>query len=219
MIRFRRIPNEFNPAPHAIFWRPLTYFANTIRSEKDSLDLYDAASFEIGNDIIFDLRHYHAHPEFTVTFYLDAGIQDDSEIQGAITRAVEGFRLPKHAIAWRRGDPFTSGELERTATDRLSEKEAKILVLKIAARSKDHSATMSDIQKQIPTLYPLTSADKRPSPSRKNEQVWQQIVRNVISHNKNSQSLFMLGWAIRHQSGIKITPNGFTYLKSIGFSD
>lgn len=219
MIRLRRIRNLLNPAPHAIFWRPVAYFADIVAEEEDGLDGYEVASFEIGNELAFDLRHYRAHPKFTVTFYRDAGIDDEAAIQAAITRAVEGFGLPQHAIAWRRGAPFTSGSLERPAEDRLREKEARILALKIAARSTNHSATMHDIRKELPKLYPLTASDKRQSLTRKNEQLWQQIVRNVVSHENSTQSLFRRGLATRHESGIKATPEGLAYLKSVGFSD
>jgi hypothetical protein len=219
MIRLRRIRNTLNPAPHAIFWRPIAYFAEIVAKEEDGLDLYEVASFEIGNDLAFDLRHYRAHPDFTVTFYLDASILDEAAIQTAITRAVEGFGLPEHAIAWRRGSAFTSGKLERAADDRLREREARMLALKIAARSKDHSATMHDIRRELPRLYPLTASDRRKSLTRKNEQLWHQIVRNVVSHQDSTLSLFRRGLAVRHQSGIKATPAGLAYLKSLGFSD
>lgn len=219
MIRLRKILNEINPAPHAIFWRPIEYFADFVSHERDGLDHYDVSSFEIGNDLVFDLRHYRAHPDFTVTFYLDVVIQDDKEIQAAIARAVEGFGLPDHAIAWRRGDEIGAGILKQLESDRLREKEARLIALKIAARSKDHSATMQDIRRELPKLFPLTTSDKKQSETRRNEQLWQQIVRNVVSHQDSAQSLFKKGWAIRHDSGIRVTPAGLAHLKSIGFSD
>jgi hypothetical protein len=219
MIRLRRIRNTLNPAPQAIFWRPISYFAEITAEEQDGLDVYQVASFEIGNDLAFDLRHYRAHPDFTVTFYLDASILDDREIQVAITRAVEGFGLPEHAIAWRRGARLTSEPLRRAVEDRLREREARILALKIAGQSKDHSATMQDIRRELPKLFPLTASDKRQSETRRNEQLWHQIVRNVVSHQDSAFSLFRRGLAVRHQSGIKATAAGLAYLKSVGFSD
>jgi len=218
MIRLRRLASDLTPSPSAIFWRPIEYFADHIESGEDSLDAFQSASFEIGNQLIFDLRHYRAHPNFTVTFYLDAAIEDEALIQDAIWSAVEGFGLPRQAIAWRRGDDFTAGNLTRTSEDRLREKEARILVLKVAAQSKNRSATMEEIRREIPKLFPLTERDRVASPSRRNEQLWQQIVRNVVSHQNSAKSLFKLGFAVKHESGVKITTKGISYLKSIGFS-
>jgi hypothetical protein len=219
MIRLRRILNALNPAPQAIFWRPIAYFADVVAKEEDGLDAYEVASFEIGNDLLFDLRHYRGHPEFTVTFYLDASIVDAAAIQEAITRAVKGFGLPEHAIAWRRGRAFAAGKLDRPAADRLQEPEARMLALKIAAKSKDHYATMHDIRRELPKLYPLSNSDKRQSPTRRNEQLWQQIVRNVVSHEGSATSIFSRGLAVREGAGIRATPAGLNYLKSVGFSD
>jgi hypothetical protein len=219
MIRLRRILNALDPAPQAIFWRPIAYFADMVMEAEDGLDHYEVASFEIGNDLLFDLRHYRGHPDFTVTFYLDASLTDEAEIRDAIRRAVSGFGLPEHAIAWRRGRPFAVGKLDRPAADRLQESEARMLALKIAAKSKNHYATMHDIRRELPKLYPLSSSDMRKSPTRPNEQLWQQIVRNVVSHEGAATSLFRRGLAIREGPGIKATVAGLSYLKSVGFSD
>ncbi len=219
MIRLLRIPNALTPSPQAIFWRPVAYFAQEIRKGEDGLDAFDAASFLIGNDLSFDLRHYAGHPDFTVTFYLDALITDVDGIKDAIHRVVTGFDLPESAVAWRRGDSYAAGMLGSPPRMRLGEGEARGLALKIAGRAKDHFASMRMIRDELPRIYPLSNLDKVKSQTRPAEQLWHQIVRNVVSHKGSGNSLFSRKLAVRAGDGLRVTEAGLTYLKSVGFLD
>ena len=217
---------KYEPAidvvPHAIIWRSLRYCTLVVREGKDDLDKYKGASFAIGNDIRFDLRVYqgHIHPEVTVTLYLPEDVRDERRVSEIVSSVIKAMEIPVSAIAWRRGQKFQFGKLERSPQDRLQEREARILVLKIAASQPERSATIGRLREEIPRYFELSPADKTRSPSRKNEALWQIVVRNTMSsHTTGTRSIFAQGWAKKIPGGLKVTRRGMDYLNSIGFSD
>lgn len=214
MVTLCSYQHEFELVPHAIFWRPLAYFTMCIRTGTDDLDVFEGASFSIGNDISFDLRKYAGHPEFTVSVYLPMDINSQADIDRIIDQVIEEFALPKTAVSWRRGWDFNPGSITRDPKDRLRESEAKILFLKIAALQPKCSVTTTLAKKVVGRFYPLSAADRKPSVTRRGEQLWQQIVGNVIVH----RSLFAQGFAGRVRGGLRLTSKGLDYLKSIGFA-
>ena len=184
LIRQQQYQPEYDVAPHAIFWRPLRWFTMIIREGEDGLDTYEGASFTIGNEISFDLRSYRGHPELTVILYLPVEIDDEKQISKIIDIVIREMLVPLTAVAWRRGQLFHYGQLERPKDDRLREFEARNIVLKIAAQQPHRTASTSFLKRQVHNYIQLSAADRAPSPSRKNELVYQQIVGNVISHHK-----------------------------------
>ncbi len=213
MITVSSYGHEFEAVPQAIFWRPLAYFTMSFRKEVDDLDEFEGASFLIGNQI-FDLRNYAAHPKFTVSVYLPMQIETQSEIDDIIDRIIKEFALPKRAVSWRRGWDFNPGSVTRDPKDRLGESEAKMLFLKIAALQPACTVTTSFAKKEVGRFYPFSPADRKPSSTRRREQLWQQIVGNVIVH----KSPFTRGLAQPARGGLKLTNKGLDYLKSIGFA-
>lgn len=207
----------YDVAPQAIFWRPLRWFTMIIREGQDDLDRYQAASFTIGNEISFDLRVYRGHPELTVTLYLPVDIEDEKRISDIIDMVIKYMVVPLSAVAWRRGQPFEYGQLERPRDDRLREAEARIIVLKIAAQQPRGAASTSFLKKEVPKYIQLSAADLKRSKSRKNERLYQQVIGNVISHQKSSEGPFVRGLAARTSDGLAITRKGLAYLNSIGF--
>jgi hypothetical protein len=101
--------------------------------------------------------------------------------------------------------------------DRLREPEARILALRIAASQPGHEAATSFIKDQVPKYITFTPHDLKPSTTRNTEQMWRQIVGNVVSHQPSSTSIFQNGYAVRLHEGIKVTEKGLAYLKSLGF--
>jgi hypothetical protein len=103
--------------------------------------------------------------------------------------------------------------------NRVREPEARILALRIAAACTGHEAPTSFIKDQVPKYVDLTSIDSEPSNSRGNEEKWRQIIGNVVSHEASSTSIFNQGYAVRVESidGIRVTPKGMEYLKSLGY--
>lgn len=218
MLRFANHGLESDVVPQAIFWRPLAYFTTAIREEQDNLDVYKGASFSVDNRLNFDLRTYRGHLVYTVTLYFAFALREEAEIGAAVNTVVETMAVPERAVAWRRGWEFEFGSLHRRDEDRLREAEARILALKIAARQPHRRASTEDIKQRVPDYYPLSETDLRYSPSRKNERKWQQIVGNVVSHQRTQTGIFAKGYAERTEDGIQVTKMGVTYLNSIGFS-
>jgi hypothetical protein len=97
----------------------------------------------------------------------------------------------------------------------LRESEARILALRIAATFPNNEATTAQIKEQIPNYVSFTSIDLEPSETRSNENRWQQVVGNVISHKASGTSIFTKGYAIRTDDGIIITQVGLDFLDSL----
>ena len=208
---------DYDVVPHAIIWRPLRYFTVKIRQGLDNLDQFEGASFAIGNDVRFDLRRYKGHPALTVTLYLEFDLEDAVRISQIIDLVVKEMVIPATAVAWRRGQAFEFGKLERHRDDRLREREARNLALKIAAQQPNRAASTRLLKQEIPKYIGLSPEDQKTSQSRPNEKLWQQIVGNVISHREAAESLFIQGYAVKNKTGIAVTPKGIDYLNSIGF--
>jgi hypothetical protein len=221
-VRVLKYEPDIDVVPQAIIWRSLRYCTLVVREGQDDLDEYHGASFAIGNDIQFDLRVYkgHIHAEVTVTLYLPEDVRDEKRVSDIVSIIIREMAIPVSAIAWRRGQQFQFGNLERTPQDRLREREARVLVLKIAASQPKRSATIDRLREEIPRYFELSAADKTLSPSRKNEALWQIVIRNTMSsHTTGTQSIFAQGWAVKIPNGLKVTRQGMDYLNSIGFSD
>jgi hypothetical protein len=221
-VRILNYEPDIDVVPHAIIWRPLRYFTLIVREGQDDLDKYQGASFLIGNDIQFYIRVYqgHIHAKVTVTLYLLEDIKDEKHASEIVFSIIKEMAIPVSAIAWKRGQKFQFGKLERSSQDRLREREARVLILKIAASQPGRSATIDKLREEIPKYFDLSAADKLRSSSRKNEAVWQIIVRNTMSsHRKGEQSIFGQGLAEKTPGGLKVTSLGMDYLNSIGFFD
>jgi hypothetical protein len=215
-VRVLKYEPDYDVVPQAIFWRPLKYFTLIIRDGVDGLDMFKGASFAIGNDIRFDLRVYRGHlnPEFPVTLYLPLDVTDEKVISEIVERVMREMVIPMTAAAWKRGQTFEFGKLERQRNDRLVEDEARTIVLKIAGSQPDRKATMWLLRDQVPKFIQLSAHDLAQSQTRKNEQLWQQIVRNVAASHP---AIFNAGLAHKIPGGIEVTEKGMTYLNSIGF--
>ncbi len=218
MIKIVTYEPDYDVIPQAIFWRPLRWFTFAAREGEDGLDNYRGASFVIGNQVRFDLRTYRGHPQFTVTLYLPEGIENAGEIATTIRIVIKTMIIPAAAVAWRRGDDFQMGtELRRPRSDRLRETEARILALKIASQQPNRSASTQAVKREVPNYIELSKIDLQPSPTRRREAMWQQIIGNVISHQDSSQGPFVKGYATRTPNGLSVTDKGMAYLNSIGF--
>lgn len=217
-VRQLKFAPDFEVVPHAIFWRPLAYFTGDVREGEDGLDLYLAASFAIGNEIKFDLRVYRAHHNHTTTLYLSEEVTDDKQIRHIVDTVIQAMLIPLTAVGWRRGQPFEFGQVNEPLEHRLQEKEARVLVLKIAARQPNRFASTAFLKKEVPHHVYLSPRDRVQSPSRPNEVLWQQVVGNVISHHASKAGPFQQGLATRSGDGLTVTDAGMAYLNNIGFN-
>lgn len=67
-------------------------------------------------------------------------------------------------------------------------------VMRIAAKSPNNIATFKRIYKEVPNEIALTADDQRQSMTRPNEEMWQQIVRNIKSHHNIEGNAIAEGW-------------------------
>ena len=102
---------------------------------------------------------------------------------------------------------------------KLREPEARILALRIAATFPNRQAETAQIKELVPQYRELGPADLKPSNVRPNECMWQQIVGNVVSHDKTRVSIFKQGWAVRlvKEKSIRVTDAGMVHLKKLGY--
>lgn len=97
----------------------------------------------------------------------------------------------------------------------VSENEIAFAVLQIAARQQNGIATFDQIRREMPSLVRLSTADTQPSPTRPNEQMWEQRVRNIKSHDQSEGNYIFEGY-LEHvpDSGYRITDAGRRMLRS-----
>lgn len=67
-------------------------------------------------------------------------------------------------------------------TTRITEAEMATAVKAILSHRKDKSATFAELREIVPERVHLSRADRAKSPSRPGEEVWEQILRNLVSH-------------------------------------
>ena len=219
VLRFQPMPLELSVVPQAIFSRPIRWFCLNIRIEEDDLDSFEAIGYGLGNALSFEIRHYAGHAHGTSTLYLPfERARDEDDVSADIGSVIRNLLIPLNAVAWRRGERFQHGHLERKLTDRIREPEARILALKIAALQPNRTATTELIKNSIPNFVELSDEDKKPMVKRGGEPRWRQIVGNIVSHQDSPNGPFVKGLARRTRNGLTVTNAGMDYLNSIGFS-
>lgn len=67
-------------------------------------------------------------------------------------------------------------------TSRITEAEMATVVKAILKRKPNNSATFAELRELVPNKIHLSRADTAKSPSRPGEEVWEQILRNLVSH-------------------------------------
>ena len=96
-----------------------------------------------------------------------------------------------------------------TASSRITEAEIGDAVLRILAKRKNGEATVATIRKRLPGEVKLSLGDQAGSPTRGNEELWEQQVRNLKSHSKTDGNPFKEGYLVNPSRGLwKITPTG-----------
>ena len=207
---------ELETQPQAVFARSLRFFTMTISVDADELDEFEYAAFRIDNQFHFSLRHYRNDPAKATSLYSEA--LDVQTAREMVTLACECFGVSTSVLHWMRGKPFRHGRLEPIDHE-IREREARDIVLKVAATFKNRTAKTSDIKNRVEQLVALSDLDKLPYPSRGKEPRWRQRIGNVISHAPTSTSIFSRKLAVKTaKDEIKVTKAGLDYLKSIGFS-
>jgi hypothetical protein len=218
MIRRTTPLSDFDLVPQAILARSILYFTIKPFEDTDDLDHFQGAAFTLGNNCHFALRNYRGHPKRTVTLYFEYDDRNIAEVNNLIDEIIEHLQLPKSAVAWRRGESYEFGQF-KIHPDRLFEREARILTLKIAATFARNRASTSEIKARVPDYMELGKEDWLPYKNRGVEPRWRQIVGNVSSHRPGQNSIFNLGYAEKTDDGVQVTREGLNYLNSMGFAE
>lgn len=67
-------------------------------------------------------------------------------------------------------------------TTRTTEAEMAAVVKSILSHRPNKSASFAELRKIIPERHRLSKVDRSESPSRPGEELWMQILRNLVSH-------------------------------------
>ena len=95
------------------------------------------------------------------------------------------------------------------STDLTTENEIAEAVLKVLAKSATGEASLASLRKRVPDYVKLTPADLEQSPTRKNEALWEQRLRNIKSHDKAEGNYIAEGYLTAPSRGrLRITDAG-----------
>jgi len=78
---------------------------------------------------------------------------------------------------------------------RVTERRVGRAVLEILAARTSGQASIRDIKRELPTHIALSIDDRKDSVTRLNEEMWEQQVRNLKSHDKTQGNIFHEGFA------------------------
>lgn len=96
---------------------------------------------------------------------------------------------------------------------RSSEHDIAYAAMKYLETVPGKSATTSEVKKHVPSFISLTPGDQEQSETRDNEQLWQQVVGNIVSHRKDSPENFINRGLIAYDNGVwSLTDAGQRYL-------
>lgn len=87
---------------------------------------------------------------------------------------------------------------------RITEVEIADIVEQILACCPNGEATIAELIEEIPNRVNLSPEDLAPSPTRKNEAVWEQQVRNITSHKNSSGNAIYEGRLAPVKGGLRI---------------
>jgi hypothetical protein len=95
---------------------------------------------------------------------------------------------------------------------RSSEHDIAIAVLRYLATIPHGEATTDEIKAHIPNFIDFTGADMEVSGTRPNEMVWEQQVRNIVSHRKTDGNAICDGLIAYKPGRMAITDAGRYWL-------
>jgi hypothetical protein len=98
---------------------------------------------------------------------------------------------------------------------RTGEPEIAEAVLRILAEMPNGEASTNQLKKRVPDYVKLTEGDRKQSDTRQNEELWEQIVRNIVSHKKAEGNIVAEGFANSPSRGkLRITEAGRLHVKN-----
>lgn len=91
---------------------------------------------------------------------------------------------------------------------RITEAEIGEIALRVAATRPKGEASIADLKREIPDYVSLSDEDCAQSTTRPNEEMWEQQIRNLISHRSAEGNIIREGYAEYTDGGIRITEAG-----------
>ena len=97
--------------------------------------------------------------------------------------------------------------------NRVTESDVALAALQIAAGQANGVATFHRLKREVPNYVHLSAADHVQSVTRPNEEVWEQLIRNIKSHYDTPGNFICEGY-LTHvpRVGYRITDSGRRYL-------
>ncbi len=87
---------------------------------------------------------------------------------------------------------------------RITEAEIAEIVIAYLSEKTNGEATIAELVKEIPNRARLTADDLQPSPTRPNEAIWEQQVRNITSHKASPGNAIHDGKLIAVPGGLAL---------------
>lgn len=87
---------------------------------------------------------------------------------------------------------------------RITEAEIADVVEAILADRPNGEATIAQLIAEIPNRIRLSAEDLAPSPTRRNEAIWEQQVRNITSHKATPGNAIYDGRLISIRGGLRL---------------
>ena len=98
-----------------------------------------------------------------------------------------------------------------------TEPKLGLAVMQVLASRPNRTASVRTLIKYVPSYIKLTAEDQEPSQTREGEEMWEQRVRNLKSHDKTSGNVIGEGFVEHVGRGIySLTESGELYLKRKG---
>jgi hypothetical protein len=98
-----------------------------------------------------------------------------------------------------------------------SEPVLGLAVMQVLASQPNGEATVRTLIRQVPNYVKLTADDHKPSGTRPNEEMWEQRVRNLKSHDKAAGNVIGEGFVEHVGRGrYRLTEAGRLHLKRKG---
>lgn len=92
---------------------------------------------------------------------------------------------------------------------RVSENEVAFAIVQIAKTKPNDTATFDQCREEVPDHLNLSAADLAQSPTRPNEKVWEQQIRNIQSHHEQAGNYICEGYLIHvPKTGYRVTDAG-----------
>ncbi|WP_316206150.1 MULTISPECIES: hypothetical protein [unclassified Bradyrhizobium] len=87
---------------------------------------------------------------------------------------------------------------------RISESEIADAIVEYLTEKKSGRASIQELVREIPNRITLTAEDLAASPTRKNEALWEQQVRNITSHKKSPGNAICEGRLVAIPGGLAL---------------